>query len=377
MRTLRALIRKELLQIRRDRTMMLQIVLIPLIQLVLLGNAATFEVRRVRMVVVDDDRTATSRGLVSHLMASGRFEGKAVPAASVASVALERGEATLAVHVPHDFERDLVRAGSAPVLLTFDAVDGATAGVAQGYAREIITRYAASLRLRGPTSSEDSMAPRPGHGRIDVRVHGWYNPELHYSYYMVPGILVILVTLISTLISAMNIAREKEIGTLEQLNVTPITKGAFIAAKLIPFWVIGEAELAIGLAIARWGFHVPITGSLALVFGAAAIYLFVTVSLGLWISTLVETQQQAMFITFFIMMVFILMSGLLTPVRSMPAAARWLAQLNPLTHFTTIMRAVLLKGAGLADIREPILVLLAFAVIVFTLAVTQYSKATA
>lgn len=377
MRMLRALIRKELLQIRRDRTMMLQILVIPLVQLILLGNAATFEVRRVRMAVVDDDRTETSRGLVSHLMASGRFDGTTVPAASVAAAALERGDVTLAVHVPHDFERDLVRTGAAPVQLIFDAVDGATAGVAQGYAREIIARYAASLRLHPIPDAAADTAPRPGRGRIDVRVHGWYNPELRYSYYMVPGILVILVTLISTLISAMNIAREKEIGTLEQLNVTPITKGTFIAAKLIPFWIIGQAELAMGLAIARWGFHVPITGSLALVFGAAAIYLFVTVSLGLWISTLVETQQQAMFITFFIMMVFILMSGLLTPVRSMPTAARWLAQLNPLTHFTTIMRAVLLKGAGLADIAEPVTVLLAFAVVVFTLAVTQYSKATA
>lgn len=371
MRTLRALIRKEFLQIRRDRTMVLQIVLIPLVQLILLGNAATFEVRRVRMAVVDEDRSATSRGIVEHLTASARFDPIPMAAPRIASDALDRGDAAMILRIPHDFERDIVRDGTAPVQLVFDAVDGATAGVAQGYARQIIAGYAASL----PSGKASGTPPLRGRARIEVRSRAWYNPALRYADYMVPGILVILVTLISTLVSAMNIAREKEIGTLEQLNVTPLRKGTFIAAKLIPFWLIGQGELALGLAIARWGFHVPIVGSVALVFAVAALYLFVTVSLGLWISAVVETQQQAMFITFFIMMIYILMSGLLTPVRSMPTAARWLAQLNPLMHFTEIMRAVLLKGAGPADIVRPLGVLALLGAAVFTLAVTQYSKA--
>jgi ABC-2 type transport system permease protein len=194
---------------------------------------------------------------------------------------------------------------------------------------------------------------------------------------MVPGILVALVTMIGTLLTAQNIAREKEIGTLEQLNVTPITKAEFITAKLLPFWVLGLLDLALGLIVARTVFGVPMRGSLPLLFAAAGVYLVVALAIGLWVSTVVETQQQAMFVTFFILMIYLLMSGLLTPIDSMPHWVQLLSELNPVRHFVTISRAVLMKGAGLSEILRPFGILVVYSVVVLTLSIRQYTKRTA
>jgi ABC-2 type transport system permease protein len=194
---------------------------------------------------------------------------------------------------------------------------------------------------------------------------------------MVPGIFVALVTIISTLLSAQNIAREKELGTLEQLNVTPITRGQFIAAKLLPFWVLALLDLTIGLVIGVLVFGVPVRGSLMLLYGAAGIYLVVTLGIGLLISTRVDTQQQAMFVAFFVLMIYLLMSGLFTPVDSMPRWVQVASEFNPVRHFVTISRAILIKGAGLAEIARPLAILAAFAIGIFWLAVSQYHKRTA
>jgi len=191
---------------------------------------------------------------------------------------------------------------------------------------------------------------------------------------MVPGILVQLLTIVGTLITAMNIVREKEAGTLDQLNVTPITRPVFIAAKLIPLWVIALAVLAIGLVIARFAFGVPIRGSVLLIFGGAALYLVAALGIGLWVSTVTETQQQAMFVNFSILLVYLLMSGLFTPVRSMPEWAQWIARVNPMMHFIEMMRMVMLKGAGLADVVRHLVVLAVMGTLVLTVAVRQYHK---
>jgi ABC-2 type transport system permease protein len=216
-----------------------------------------------------------------------------------------------------------------------------------------------------------------GFGRIETRVQDWYNPTLNYKHFMVPGILVALVTMIGTLLTAQNIAREKEMGTLEQLNVTPITKAEFITAKLLPFWVLALLDLALGLIVARVVFGVPIRGNPLLLFGAAGVYLIVALAIGLWVSTIVETQQQAMLVTFFILMIYLLMSGLFTPVDSMPRWVQLLSELNPVRHFVTIARAVLIKGAGLTEVLRPLGILVVYAVVVLTLSIRQYSKRTA
>lgn len=378
MRTLRFLLRKEYLQIFRDRLMVAQMLLLPVIQLAVLANAATFEVRAAHLVVVDEDRSATSRGLVDRMRAAGRFElVQATASAERADEAMLRREAGVILHIPRDFERDLVRTRSAPVQLILNAEDGAAAGVTLSYAQRIVADYAAELTSTLRIATSPGEGPVPGQGRIDVRARGWYNPELDYRFFMVPGILVQLVTIVGTLLTALNIVREKELGTLEQLNVTPVTRGQFIAAKLIPLWSLGLVALTIGMLVARFLFHVPVRGSVLLVFATASVYLLAALGVGLLVSTMVSTQQQAMFVTFFIVLVYLLMSGLFTPVRSMPAWAQWIAQVNPVMHFIEIMRAVMLRGAGLREIARSLGVLSLIAVGVFSLSVRQYAKRTA
>lgn len=382
MRVLRFLLRKEFLQIRRDRAMLRMLLVVPVVQLLLLSSAATFEIRRAPMYLVDEDHSATSRGLVQRMVASGRFElaGASASGAAADERMLDR-DVTAILRVPAGFERDLVREGHATVQLVFNAEDGAAAGVLRSYASRILAAYGAELgrELRPTFRTADGgrAPPMPGVARIDLRTRGWYNPELDYTHYMVPGILVVLVTIVATTIGAMNIVREKEIGTLEQMNVTPVTRAQFIASKLLPFWFIALADLALGLLLARVVFGIPVRGSLVLVFGAAMVYLACALGIGLWISTVAETQQQAMFLSYAINLVYLLMSGLFTPVQSMPRWAQWVAEASPVKHFIVIMRAVLVKGAGLGDVRVPLLVLAVYGVAVLSLAVRQYSKTTA
>jgi ABC-2 type transport system permease protein len=374
-RILRFLLRKEYLQIFRDRFMVAQMLLLPVIQLAILANAATFEVKGARLVVVDEDRTTSSRGLIDRFVASRRFQLAPAPVSTRgADEAMLRRQAGAILRIPIAFERDLVRTRAAQVQLVLNAEDGAAAGVMLGYAQRIVADYADELGATLPGASLAMATVRAGQPTLDVRTRGWYNPELDYRFYMVPGILVQLVTMVGTFLTALNIVREKELGTLEQLNVTPITRGQFIAAKLIPLWSLGLLGLAIGLAVARFAFHVPIRGSVLLVFGTASVYLLAALSVGLLVSTMVETQQQAMFVTFFIVLVYLLMSGLFTPVRSMPTWAQWIAQANPTMHYMEIMRGIMLRGAGLREIAHHLAVLAVCAVAVFTLSVRQYAK---
>jgi len=383
MREILALAWAEVLHVVRDKATLAQVIMVPVVQLLVLSNAATFTIRETPAYVVDLDHTPTSRGLLTRFTASGHFRiTGASGSTDLGNDALLRDNASLVVVIPRDFEKSLVRDGTAEVLLSVNAEKGSSAGIIQSYASDIMADYSRELgaELRPGVSTvvaPHRAGPLRGVARIEGRVRSWYNPTLNYKHYMVPGILVALVTLISTLLSAQNIAREKEIGTLEQLNVTPITKGQFITAKLLPFWVLAMADLAIGLAIAWSVFGVPMRGSLLLLFAVAGIYLVVTLGVGLLISGRVETQQQAMFVTFFIMMIYLLMSGLFTPVDSMPHWVQVAAELNPVKHFVSISRAILIKGAGLAEVARPLVILVVFAVGTFWLAVAQYTKRTA
>ena len=368
MRTLRFMLRKEFLQIFRDRFMVRMMFVMPIVQLLILSSAATFEVKTARMYVVDRDHSSASRALVDRLRASRRFAAVgASPSMALADEAMLARRVDMIVGIPADFERDLVRTRAARVQLAFNAEDGATAGVTQSYASQIIAAWAAAP---GTT-----ITPVATVGPVlEVRARGWYNPELDYRDYMVPGILVQLVTVVGTLLTAMNIVHEKEMGTLDQLSVTPLSQGTFIAAKLIPLWLLALVELTLGLLVARFVFHVPMRGSIALVFAAAGVYLVAALGVGLFVSTLVSTQQQAMFVTFFIIMIYLLMSGLFTPIRSMPEWAQLLAQVNPVKHFIGLMRAVMLKGATIGDVIRPLGALAAFGAVMLTLAVRQYGR---
>jgi ABC-2 type transport system permease protein len=377
MRRILFLARAEVLHVVRDRATLAQVLVLPILQLLVLSNAATFQVNDTPTYIVDFDRSSLSRGLITRFRASGHFRvEEQSESPDLANEALLRGDVTLVLTIPHDFEVSIVRTGSAPIQLAVNAEKGSAAGIVQAYASSITASYASELEAsaRGTSVAGSEPAPRRGAPRIEVRLRSWYNPALDYRFYMVPGILVALVTLIGTLLSAQNIAREKELGTLEQLNVTPMTRGQFIAAKLLPFWALGMINLAIGLLVAALVFGVPMRGSLLLLFGSAAVYLVAALAIGLWISSVVDTQQQAMFVTFFVMNVYLLMSGLFTPIDSMAPWVRVVSELNPVRHFVTISRAILMKGAGLADIARPLLTLTAFGAVTLTLAIRQYSK---
>jgi ABC-2 type transport system permease protein len=372
-RTIFFLVRKEFLQIFRDHTTVFQIFMIPVVQLLVLANAATFDLKRTRLLVVDEDRTTVSAGLVQRLEAGRQFR-------VVQQVASERGveqallnrEVTAVIHIPRQFEEDLVQHRRAPVQLVLNAEEGAATGIVQLNANEILASYARELDRTLPTVQ---VAARTGRvAALDLRTQRWFNPTRNYKHYMVPALMVALTTIIGLLLTAQNITREYELGTLEQLNVTPMTKVQFIAAKLIPFWLISLVIFTIGLTIGKLVFGIPMRGNLLLVYLAAMAYLLVVLGLGLWISTITRTQQQAMFVAFFVILIFLLMGGLFTPVDSMPDWAQVVAEANPVKHFVFIMRSVLVRGAGLETVGATILGLATAGLAVLMLAVVRYRK---
>ena len=372
MRRILYLAQAEVLHILRDHILLAQVLVVPVVQLLVLTNAATFEIRNTPIHIVDLDRSPASRGVVNRLAANGHFDiVDTTPSVDVGDDHLLRGTATMIVVIPPHFEESIVRTGVGQVQLSVNAEKGSAAGIVQSYATQVLTDYAASLR---PVDNESRIADAGSRPRIDVQARSRYNPTQNYKHYMVPGILVALMTIIGTLLSAQNIAREKELGTLEQLNVTPITRGQFIIAKLLPFWVLGLIELSLGLLVGKLVFGIPMVGNLALLYCVAAVYLAVAAGIGLWISAIVDTQQQAMFVTFFIVNIYLLMSGLFTPIDSMAPWVQKVTMINPVRHFVTISRAILMKGAGPAEIAQPFLILLGTAAVVLVVAVGQYRK---
>jgi ABC-2 type transport system permease protein len=373
MRTIFFLVRKEFLQVFRDRATVFQVFFIPVVQLLVLSQAATFDVKRTTIAVVDQDRTTTSAGLINRLEGGERFRVMRVqPTIRGMEEALMDREAKAVLEIPRGFEEGLVRDRHAPVQLQMNAEEGATAGIVQEAAQAILADYARDV---APTLASRAGTPTIVRGPLlDLRAQGWYNETRNYKHYMVPAILVSLVSIIGLLLTAQNIAREKELGTLEQLNVTPITKAQFIAGKLLPFWILALIIFTIGMTIGKFAFGIPTRGSIPLVFLAAAAYLTVALGIGLWISTFTSTQQQTMFVAFFILLVYLLMSGLFTPIESMPRWAQLVAEANPVKHFVFIMRAVLVRGAGLEDIWRPLAGLALGGVAVLSIAVRLHSK---
>lgn len=368
MNTLLALIRKEFIQIFRNKVMLPIIFIMPLVQLLILANAATYELKNVDIVVVDHDRTSASRQLKQAFVAGGFFTIRAeVDQTEQALDLIQSNDADMVFVIPPRLSERIQMGETSTIQLMISGEDGMKAGLIQSYVAGIMQKQSILFQHEFIPTRQTSTG-------LVVQELFAYNPELKYTFFMVPGILVLLVTLIGLLLSSMNIVREKEIGTIEQLNVTPIKRWQFISGKLIPFWFIGLFELALGLTIAWLVFSVPMEGSLFLVFGAASIYLIIILSIGLLISTVTDTQQQAMFIAWFVMVLFILMSGLFTPIQSMPEWAQMTTLVNPLTYFIEIMRRVLLKGATFESVETLIYSLIIYATLLLVIAVRRYRK---
>lgn len=253
--------------------------------------------------------------------------------------------------------------------MAVNAINGVKANIGGAYLQQIIREFNGEQReewVQFPRLNPETF--------ITVTTSNWFNPTMNYKFFMVPGILVILVTLVGSFLAAMNIVKEKEIGTIEQINVTPVKKYHFILGKLIPFWVLGMVVLSIGLLVSRLAYHINPAGGLFPIYVFSAVYLLAILGLGLLISTFTSSQQQAVLLSFFMMMIFILLGGLYTSIESMPAWARWIAKFNPVSYFIEVMRLVVLKGSGVSDIGRHLLIMSAFAVGLNGWAVISYRK---
>ena len=368
MRTIRYILQKEFTQIFRDKSMLPIIFIIPIVQLLVLSYTATYEIKNIRLVVVDHDHSPVSRQLINKFSGSKFFVYKGQsPSDAAAQEQLRKGDVDQVIEFEPNFAKNLQQEKKASIHLITDAINGSAASVMNAYAISIINGFNQNILIKKYPLHYKGMP-------IQTRSQFWYNPELNYYTYMVPGILVLLITLIAMFLSSMNIVKEKELGTIEQLNVTPISKMEFIIGKLVPFWIIAMVDLTIGLLVAHFWFGIVIVGSTFLLMFVAATYLILILSFGLFISTLANTMQQAMFISWFALVIFILMSGLFTPLESMPIWAQKMDLLNPVAYFIKINRMIMLKGATFSDFRLEYFILVGYAGAMLIFSTLKYSK---
>ena len=365
-RVVQYIVEKEFKQIFRNKTMMGLILGMPVLQLFILSYAADFEVKNIRIFIENMDDSPVSVALIHKISASNYFDLADVNNYSNGLDLLKQNKVDVILSIPQNFSRDINSGKSTSIALILDAINSSKAGISQNYLQNIIFQFS-----KEQLTSKTEINIIPG---IEVINRNWYNPTLDYKVFMVPGILVLLITMISLFLSSMNIVREKEIGTIEQLNVTPIKKYQFILGKLLPFVVLGVLEFTIGLLIAIFWFHTPTEGSLLLLYIFTIVYLTLILGMGMFISTFTNTQQQAMFIAWFFSVIFILMSGLFTPIESMPVWAQKISDLNPIKYYVDVIRLVMLKGSSFIDVSKQFIIIVVYSIILNALAVLNYRK---
>lgn len=372
MQTILFLIRKEFIQIFRHKVMLPMLLIMPFVQLIILVHAADFEIRNINIHLISHENNAFNNRLIQKFVASKHFNVTQVSASQkLAHDEILSGKADLYIEFEPNMEKNLLLNQHSRISLAANAIDGLKAGLATGYATTIIRDFNQNIQtewIQDPTFSTNKG--------IAIKNSYWFNPEMEYANFMVPGILVILVTAIGMFFTGINIVREKEIGTIEQINVTPIRKYQFIIGKLTPFLILGLLEFAIGLTLGKLIFDIPIVGNLGLVFAFGTLYLITILGLGMLVSTITNTQQQAMFMSWFFLMIFVLMSGLFTPIESMPPWAQKITWFNPVSYFIDVNRKVLLKGSDFMAIQPQFIKITAFAIVINVLAIINYRKTT-
>lgn len=367
MRTILAIIKKELLQVFRNKILTMIVVLAPIIQLVVLVFAANFEVKNINLGVIDRDNSSLSSEIKNTLVSSGYFILEPVEKShKVALREFEYDKLDAIIEIPNNFEALALKGDNPRLSISINAINSMKAGVAASY----IGQSLASFGVR----KSELMGYSDPSPKFEVTFSEWYNPKLDYTSFMLPGILCVLITVIGILLTSLNIVREKEVGTIEQLNVTPITKTQFILGKLIPFGIIGFGQLVVGLLIAIFLFKLDIQGSIWLILILGTVYLFAVLGIGFMISTISENQAQAMFLTLFSMFLLTLLSGLFTPIESMASWAQSITRLNPTTYIIESIRMIILKGSGFEEVKNNLYVLIGFAVAINTIVVMRYRK---
>lgn len=374
MRTILYMLQKEFRQIFRNKAMLPIIFLMPIIQLLILSNAATFEIKNLKIYFNDFDNSTYSNRLKSKFYQTVYFKITGESASrDLAEYQLERNLADIICEIPPEFEKNAIREGRAKVFFKVNAIDGMKAGLTINYAQNILEQFI--QEINGELSYKLSSGVSFNQVKnIQVDYVNWYNERLDYKTFMVPALLVLLVTMISGFLSSLNIVREKEMGTIEQINVTPIKKHQFIIGKLLPFWLLALFVFTIGLLVTRYIFNIPLAGSLLVLYVFASIFILVILGIGLFLSSVTETQQQAMFVFWFIVVIFILMSGLFTPVENMPLWAQNITRINPLRYFMEVIRMVILKGSGFQEVKIHFLIISGFAIAMNVIAVWRYRK---
>ena len=370
MKQLLFLLEKEFLQVVRNPAILKSVLVMPVIQLIIFPFAANYEVKNVYLSMVDHDHSSYSQKFISKITSSGYFIlTDYSPSYNKAMESIELDKADLIIEIPKGFEKDLVRENKSSMLIAVNAVNGAKANLGGAYAANIIRDFNKEIQMERMTFPAYNAIPT-----IEITSSNWYNPTMNYKDFMVPGILVTLLTMIGTFLSSLNIVQEKEIGTIEQINVSPIRKSTFILGKLIPFWIMGLVTLTIGLLVSRLFYGIVPIGNVALIYLFAMVFLLALLGVGLLISTYAETQTQATFVGFFAMMIFMLLGGLYTSIDSMPEWAKWITKVNPVAYFIEVMRMIVLKGSGFSDVKYHLLSVLGLAVVFNIWAILNYHK---
>ncbi len=369
---LKTMLIKEFIQVFRDPRMRFLIFLVPAVQTVIFGYAVNTDVRHVATAVYDLDNSQESRELVARFVRSGYFDiTEYVGSDHRARELVDRGAVKAVLRMDCGFARTLVAGRAAPVQLILDGTDSNTAAIVLSHAGRIAARYTEDLRAKQVAASI-GRPPRLGGVRLESRA--WFNDNLESRNFYVPAVITNIVFIVTMLLSSMAVVREKEIGTMEQIIVTPITRSEFILGKTVPFVLIGFIDVGLISAVSAFWFQVPMRGSILLLFGATALFLMSSLGIGLLISTVSRTQQQAMMSAFFVIFPAMLLSGFAFPIENMPPAVQWLTYLNPIRYFLVIIRGIFLKGVG-ADILWPQLSALAvLGCIILSFAVQRFHK---
>lgn len=396
MNLFRVMIWKEFQQLKRDKVGFRLMVGVPIVQMLLLGYALTTEVKHTPVAVLDHDRSPASRSLIEAVAHNDlfRFKGQAASEADLRHL-LDKGDIKLGLILPPDFTEDLERAVTLPtptqtpsaglvpgsqsppgarVQLWVDGQDANSAGVARGYLNAVLNQWARErleVRLAGQGVRIDQVLP------LQVEVRVLFNPLLKSTWYMVPGVAVILITMVTALLTGFSIVREKEAGTLEQLMVTPLKPMHVVVGKTFPFFVVGILELTVTLALAQLWFGIPFKGNYLTLLVLSSCYMLSSLGIGIFTSTVARTQQQALFIIWFFLLFFLLLSGFFMPVENMPHWVQTVTYINPVRYFMQVLREMFLKGSGFAELWREGAAMLAIGVTVFTMAVLKFNRRTA
>jgi len=373
MRSIIQFIKKEFLQFKRDPKMFALMLIAPVVQLTLLGYAANLDVKLVRTIVYDQDRSAASRDFIERFSSSGYFKiEQYVTSYHKITEVIDKGEAILALVIPNDFEKNIYSRRTATVQALLNGSDGNTAGIVAGYSQNIVSDYSQNIILNFLNRSGQKFSSVPV---ISPEIRVWYNPELKTRNFMVPGIVGLLLSIITLILTSLAVVKEKEIGTMEQLIVTPLKPYQIIIGKLVPFVLLSFVAVLIILAAMWLIFGIPVKGELWFLFLSSLFYILSTLGLGLFVSTISKTQQQAMMISIFaVMMPMIFLSGFAFPIENMPKSIQYISYIVPLRYFNEIIRGVILKGLGIADLWFNALLLLLMGIVILFFSSLRFKR---